>query len=139
MGRPDGAHTHGHGGGGGLALLIVAAVVVIALGEPVAHAVAGAIQTVLIIAAVVVGAAIFGVATFLIWHLRHSIDARPAPRLYHPPAAAIPAESGPAEIHLHFHGVDPADMPAVAEAARLASLPRPPLPAVVQIDRRGGR
>jgi hypothetical protein len=123
MARLDGAHTHG-GGGGGLARLIAAVLIVAALAEPVTAAAAGVIRALLIAAVVVVGLAVVAGGVLVAWRLRG--PRRPAVRyLPRSTAAAVPADPRPAEIHLHFHGVAPADVPDMIDAARLVPLPRP--------------
>lgn len=117
MGRPDGAHTHGHGGGGfdpGVLGVIALAVVVAAVVGPMV----AALIHILIMVATVIGVTVLAGGGFLLWHSRHALAARAARPLTRPTVTALPADSPRGEIHLHFHGVDPAEVSGVIEAAR---------------------
>jgi Flp pilus assembly protein TadB len=129
MGHPDGAHTHGSGGSG-LGEVIVILLAVALLGPAVAAAVAELVHVLLIMAGVVVGAGAAGLVGLLAWQLRRTrVDAartmpplpskmvraaRPLPqarRAGELPAA--PQREPPGGLHLHFHGLDAAQVAAI--------------------------
>jgi hypothetical protein len=130
MGHGDGAHTHG-GGGSGLGELLVILLAVALLGPAVAAAVAELVHVLLIVAGVIVGVGAAGLAGLLAWQLRRTrvdaarampprtLVARAAPPLPQARRAgelpAAPQHEPPGGLHLHFHGVDPAN---VAELIR---------------------
>jgi hypothetical protein len=122
VGAPDGAHTHGSGGGGGAALPIALIILgALALGAPAA---AAAVHLLVIVVTVVVVLAVAGGAGLLVYRLRHPRPPRLVPweSMADRPA---PAEVSQGTVHLHLHGVDPADLPAIVAAARSAPFPRP--------------
>lgn len=121
----DGAHTHGPGGGGVVVVAVIAAAVLI--GSGAASAIASVLVTILIIAAAVIALAVAAVVALLVHRTRqdrrrppiatravHQLPPEVRPHLeknkdqvlLHPRAAIEP----PREIHLHFHGTDPADV-----------------------------
>jgi hypothetical protein len=129
MGHPDGAHTHGSGGSG-LGELLVILLAVALLGPAVAAAVAELVHVLLIVAGVTVGVGAAGLAGLLAWQLRRTrVDAartmpplpskmvraaRPLPqarRAGELPAA--PQREPPGGLHLHFHGLDAAQIAAI--------------------------
>ena len=129
MGHPDGAHTHG-GGGSGLGGVFVILLAVALLGPAVAAAVAELVHVLLITAAVIVSAGAAGLVGLLAWQLRRTrVDAartmpplpskmvraaRPLPqarRAGELPAA--PQREPPGGLHLHFHGLDAAQVAAI--------------------------
>ncbi len=120
MGIPDGAHSHGHGGGGlGTAVLVILAAAV--LGPAVAAA-AAAIVHALIIAAVLLGLTAAGLVALGGWRLRQQQPEPPQVVHHIIPAPARPSQAlpeqppaieRPRDIHLHFHGVAPADVAAI--------------------------
>lgn len=120
------------GGGGGLALVVIVAVVLIGSGaaSAAASAVASLLVTLAIVLGALIGLAVLGGIGFLVWRARQDRPGRPiAARLMYPypvPPAVAPHLEGagrPAveaprnELHLHFHGMTPAD---AAEAIRTA-------------------
>jgi hypothetical protein len=128
MGHPDGAHTHGSGGSGLGELLVI--LLAVALLGPAAAAVAELVHVLLIVAGVIVGAGAAGLAGLLAWQLRRTrVDAarampplpskmvraaRPLPqarRAGELPAA--PQREPPGGLHLHFHGLDAAQVAAI--------------------------
>jgi hypothetical protein len=148
MGRPDGAHTHGPQGGGGTLLAVIAAAVLIGSGAApaaVSALVTIVIVTGCVIGLAVLGGIALLVyrARSIVRLTRKTptrserpgrpIPARPvyqlpperAPQLEesHKPAIEPRPENHfpaiePPQLHLHFHGMSPAE---VAEAIRQAS------------------
>jgi hypothetical protein len=133
MGHPDGAHTHGSGGSGLGELLVI--LLAVALLGPAAAAVAELVHVLLIVAGVIVGAGAAGLAGLLAWQLRRTrVDAarampplpskmvraaRPLPqarRAGELPAA--PQREPPGGLHLHFHGLDAAQIAAIIARQR---------------------
>ena len=133
MGHPDGAHTHGSGGSGLGELLVI--LLGVALLGPAAAAVAELVHVLLIVAGVIVGAGAAGLAGLLAWQLRRTrVDAarampplpskmvraaRPLPqarRAGELPAA--PQREPPGGLHLHFHGLDAAQIAAIIARQR---------------------
>jgi hypothetical protein len=132
MGIPDGAHTHGSGSGssGGLStalLVLVGAALAVKLAGPAAAAVGELVHVLLVVVAVVGGAAGACLLGFCAWRLyrwRHEDAAR---TLAAPPSRVRAARPLPEpqperraiepgqQLHLHFHGTDPAE---VAEIIR---------------------
>jgi hypothetical protein len=126
MGIPDGAHTHGHGsgrpGGAGVVLLVILAAAL--LGPAVAAAAAALLHALLIAAVLILDLAAVGVVALVAYRVR---QARPEPpRVVHRitpapwrPAQALPeprpAMGRPTEVHLHLHGVTPADIAAILD------------------------
>ena len=129
MGHPDGAHTHGSGGNGlGTAVLVViGAALAVKLAGPVLDAAAELLRVLLITAGVIVGvgaASLVGLA----WRWRSRKDAarampprtlvaRAAPPLPQARRAgelpAAPQRETPGGLHLHFHGLDAAQVAAI--------------------------
>ncbi len=126
---PDGAHVHGHGGGGpgpfSALMLFLALAFAAMIAGPVIAAVTVLVHVVLIIAAALVATAVAAGAGLLAWHLRrHRAGRRPSVPLLTPrplrgtqplsePREPRPALERPAELHLHLHGVTPADIAAM--------------------------
>ena len=121
----DGAHTHGTDGVGGLAVVVIAALL---LGSGVASAVAHAIVTIMIVLGCTVALTAAGCIAWIIWQLRQDRprQAMAAPAVVQlPPATAQRLEAAQPlaiepprnELHLHFHGMTPAE---AAEAIRQA-------------------
>jgi hypothetical protein len=116
---PDGAHTHGGGGSGlGTAVLIILAVAL--LGPAVAAAVAELLRILLLVVVVMVCISAAVLAGTLAWRRRRLGAARagvlpesrwaraaPTPSLRPAPRAAIEQQR---QVHLHFHGTDPAEI-----------------------------
>jgi hypothetical protein len=131
MGHPDGAHTHGSGGSGiGAAVLAVVAVALAVKVLPVVvDAVAELVHVLLIAAGVIVGVGADGLAGLLAWQLRRTrvdaarampprtLVARAAPPLPQARRAGeLPTASQrepPGGLHLHFHGLDAAQVAAI--------------------------
>ena len=123
--------TTDSGGGGGLgvaALIILAAALlgpaVATATAAVAVAVAELVHIVLITVAVLLGLGAFGLVALAAARVhrcrtgataRTSVPAPPPWRALEAPRAAQPAIETPRQVHLHFHGVDAAD---VAELLR---------------------
>jgi hypothetical protein len=115
-------------GGGSGGLVLIAVIVVVALGSGAASAAASALVTLLIIAAAVIGVAVLGGVAVLIYRTRSERPRRP---IAAPAVSPLPPESRPQlegshkpaiepprnELHLHFHGMTPAE---AAEAIRTA-------------------
>jgi hypothetical protein len=128
MGHPDGAHTHG-GGSSGLGELLVILLAVALLGPALAAAVAELVHVLLIVAGVIVGVGATGLAGLLAWQLRRTrvdaarampprtLVARAAPPLPQARRAgelpAAPQREPPGGLHLHFHGLDAAQVAAI--------------------------
>lgn len=100
-------------GGGGKVLLIIA--VLLLAGSGTAEAVSAAVVALIVTLAVTV----LGGGAYLVYRARH--ETAPLMReIAPPPVRQVPAQERPAieaprELHLHFHGADPA---AVAEILR---------------------
>jgi hypothetical protein len=116
------------GGSGGLVLVLAA---VILAGSGAASAAVSALVTILIITGSVIGAAVLGGIGWLVYRARQDRPGRPIaarPIVQLPPAArpGLPEPCKPAieaprnELHLHFHGMSPAE---AAEAIRRAGTP----------------
>jgi hypothetical protein len=120
--------TEGGGGGPGTVVLVIVAAAL--LGPAVAAAVAELLHVLVIVAGVIAGVGATGLVSVLAWRWRHPRPAaarttpplpsrvvRAAPQL--PPerqAPQLPAAPGrelPGGLHLHFHGVEAADVAAV--------------------------
>jgi hypothetical protein len=130
MGIPDGAHTHGSGGSGlGTAVLVViGAALAVKLAGPVLDAAAELLRVLLIAAGVIVGVGAASLVGLIAWRWRSRKDAarampprtlvaRAAPPL---PQARRTAElprrarrEPPGGLHLHFHGLDAAQVAAI--------------------------
>jgi hypothetical protein len=127
MGIPDGAHTHhghGHGSGGiGVALLVLAGTVLaVKLAAPAAAAVGELLRVILIAAGVLAGLAGGGLVAIVAVRGRRSLAGGttrvsfPARAPRRPVRAATEPRAAierPAEVHLHFHGVDAEDVAAI--------------------------
>lgn len=106
-------------GGGGLVLVIVA----VLAGSGAASAIASAVVTIAIIIACTITAAVLAGIGVLVYRARQDRPEQPivAPVVHQIPPARPPALEGsdkpaiepPREIHLHFHGADPADVAAL--------------------------
>jgi hypothetical protein len=132
--KPSGAHTHTDGGGGGGAVLAVIALVLVgaAIARPVAHAAEEVLRVVVLAAEILAGAAVAGLGTWAAIAIarnrkdRSAALPRPASttgRVLPPAGRSAPRSALPSpapELHLHLHGVSPAD---VAELVRRNSLP----------------
>jgi hypothetical protein len=118
MGHPDGAHTHGHSGGGlGTVVLVILAAAL--LGPAIAAAVAELLHLLVIVIAAVAGAGLVAAGA---WRLRSGRQdtarvlyrVTPAPPRPSPlPSQPRPAIEAPRQVHLHFHGTDPAEVAAI--------------------------
>jgi uncharacterized membrane protein YraQ (UPF0718 family) len=124
MGIPDGAHTHGHSGGSGFGMVVLVIVAAALLGPAVAAAVAELLHLLVIAVAIVGGLALAGAVALVAFRVsrgrqetaRVLYRVTPAPLKPSPlPSAPPTAIEAPRQVHLHFHGVDPAD---VAELIR---------------------
>ena len=115
------------GGGGGLVLAVIAAAVLI--GSGAASAIASALVTIAIVIGSIIGLAILGGIGLLVYRARQDRPGRPiaARQVYRLGPAAAPHLEGSQplaiqpsrnELHLHFHGMSPAE---AAEAIRQAS------------------
>jgi hypothetical protein len=125
MGVPDGAHTHGHGGGSGIGAAVLALVVVALAVKvlPVAvDAAAELVRLALIAVAVLAGLAVAGGVALAAFHVhrwrtrgttRVSLPAPTAQRAVEAPREPRPALEAPRQVHLHFHGTDPAEVAAI--------------------------
>jgi hypothetical protein len=125
MGIPDGAHTHGHGGGSGLGtavLVLFGAALAVKAAPAVLGAAAELLHVVLIAAAVILGLAGAGVAALVAVRVRRGLQETPramhhitpAPPKPSPlPSEPPPAIEAPRQLHVHFHGVDAADVAAI--------------------------
>jgi hypothetical protein len=132
MGIPDGAHTHGSGDGGTIVLVVLAAALAVKLAGPVLGALAELLHVFLIGAGVIVGAGAAGLVGLLAWQLRRTrVDAartipplpskvvraaQPLPLPQARRAPELPAASQhepPGGLHLHFHGLDAAQVAAI--------------------------
>lgn len=130
--------SSGGDGIGTVALVVLAAIVVAAVAGPVVHAAAELVRLVVIAAAIIAGLALAAAVALVAWRLRRrrlssplvvhqappvtyrSAESLPAPQSS---PAAIPAPQRQAEVHLHFHGVDAAEVAAI-----LAERSMPPIP-----------
>jgi hypothetical protein len=126
MGHPDGAHTHGSGGFDPMPALVVIGVIL--AGPAVLAALVEIVQLALIIAIAVAVAAVAGLAAVIVWRVRHQDPpATQSPMLVHrtiltPRSAAVtrpaPVKAIEApQLHVHYHGADPADAAAVIRQA----------------------
>lgn len=110
--------TGGAAGSPGSALLVIAVLLLCGSGGTVA-AVAAAVVDTLIAAVVVVVLVVAALAAFLVHLARHPASLPrgivPAPVTHQLPGAERPAIAAKPELHLHFHGADPA---GVAEILR---------------------
>lgn len=122
MGHGDGAHTHGGGGFDPMLILII--IGAIAAAGPVAAAAAELLHLLVIVVAVLAGVVGAGVVAYVAFRVSHRgqdatrvlYRATPAPPRPSPlPSEARSAIEAARQVHLHFHGVDPAD---VAELIR---------------------
>ncbi len=130
MGIPDGAHTHGSGGSGiGTAVLVViGAALAVKLAGPVLDAAAELLRVLLIAAGVIVGVGAASLVGLIAWRWRSRKDAARAmpPRTLVARAApplpqarrtaelpAAPQREPPGGLHLHFHGLDAAQVAAI--------------------------
>ncbi|HEY1321016.1 MAG TPA: hypothetical protein VGF32_12245 [Streptosporangiaceae bacterium] len=123
------------GGSGGLVLVVIA--VVILAGSGAASAAVSALATILVIIGSIIGLTVVVGAGVLVWRARSDRPGRPiSPPVVSRIGAAAPSglsepykpalgapqplaiEPPRNELHLHFHGMDPAE---VAEAIRQAS------------------
>ena len=130
MGHPDGAHTDGSGGSGlGTAVLVViGAALAVKLAGPVLDAAAELLRVLLIAAGVIVGVGGASLVGLIAWRWRsrkaaaramppRTLVARAAPPL--PQARrtaglpAAPQREPPGGLHLHFHGLDAAQVAAI--------------------------
>ena len=114
--------TTDSGGGGGLGTVVLVIVAAALLGPAVAAAVAELLHLLVIAVAVVGGLALAGGLALVAFRVSHRSQEtarvlyrvtpappRPAP-LPSEPQAAIEA---PRQLHLYFHGADPADVAAI--------------------------
>ena len=122
MGHADGAHTHGGGGFDPMPILII--IGAIAVAGPVAATAAELLHLLVIVLVVLVAVAGAGLVAYCAY--RVSRRGQETPRLAYratvaPPRSSPlrseprPAIDAPRQVHLHFHGSDPAD---VAEIIR---------------------
>jgi hypothetical protein len=120
MGRADGAHTHGGGGFDPMPILIIIGAIVLA--GPVAAAAAELLHLlviVLVVLAAVAGAGLVAYVAFWVSRGRQETAralyrVAPAPPRPSPlPSAPPPAIEAPRQVHLHFHGADPAEVAAI--------------------------
>lgn len=121
MRHGDGAHTHGGGGFDPMPILII--ISAIAVAGPVAAAAVELLHILLIAVVLILSLGAVGLAAVIAFRVhcwraggitRVSLPAPTAARPIRAPAAPRRAiERG--QLHLHFHGVDPAD---VAELIR---------------------
>ena len=126
MGHPDGARTHGSGGSGLGEVIVMLAVAL--LGPAVAAAVAELLHVLLIAAGVIVGVGAASLVGLIAWRWRSRKDAarampprtlvaRAAPPLPQARRAAelpaAPQRETPGGPHLHFHGLDAAQIAAI--------------------------
>jgi hypothetical protein len=125
------------GGGGGLVPVLVVIGVVVLIGSGTASAAAGALASLLVMIAIVLGSlAVLAVAAgiaWLVWRARHDRPGRPVARsavVQLPREAPPPVEAsqprpaiGPAReiesraLHLHFHGLPGAEQAEVIRQA----------------------
>jgi hypothetical protein len=130
MGLPDRAHTHGSGGSGlGTAVLVViGAALAVKLAGPVLDAAAELLRVLLIAAGVIVGVGAASLVGLIAWRWRSRKDAARAmpPRTLVARAAsplpqarraaetpAAPQRETPCGRHLHFHGLNAAQVAAI--------------------------
>jgi hypothetical protein len=130
--NPDGVHTHGHSGGSGLGtavLVVIGAALAVKLAGPVLDATAELLRVLLIAAGVIVGVGGASLVGLIAWRWRsRKAAARAMPprtlvaRAAQPPllqarrAGELPAASQrepPGGLHLHFHGLDAAQVAAI--------------------------
>jgi hypothetical protein len=115
--------TDSGGSGLGQAVVIVGAAALIAsVAGPVAAAVAGVIEAVLVVLAVIVGLAVAGGLALVAYRVRGRRANTVPPGIIHapPPARPVQARTVPRaierrEVHLHFHGVTAEDVAAIIE------------------------
>ena len=114
--------TTDSGGGGGLGMVVLVIVAAALLGPAVAAAVVELLHLlviVLVVLAAVAGAGLVALAAFHVSRRRQE-----APRLAYratvapPRPSPLPSEPRPAieaprQVHLHFHGTDPAEVAAI--------------------------
>jgi hypothetical protein len=121
MPHPDGAHTHGHGhGSSGGSGLVVAALILLALAFA-GPTLAAALNALLVAAVILGGLALAGGTVLVYCRVRRSLAAGDRPVALPPPAPWRPVQAptepraldGPAELHLHLHGVNAQDIAAI--------------------------
>lgn len=99
-------------GGGGKAVLLIAGVLLLA-GSGAAEAVSAAFVALVIALAVVVVTCVAGLGAYLVYRARHEtaplVREIAPPLVRQVPAAERPAIEAPRELHLHFHGLGPAE------------------------------
>jgi hypothetical protein len=119
--RPSGAHTHPDGGSGGAAVAVLALFILVGAGSTIAAALSDVLHVLALAALVTAGLALAAAAGVVVWRLRHRN--RPAPwtatavpgraaRLVVPPRAQRTAIGRGNDVHLHLHGLSPADITA---------------------------
>jgi hypothetical protein len=120
------------GGGGGLGVVVLIIVAAALLGPAVAAAVAGLLHLLVIAVAVVGGVTLADGLALVAFRVSHrgqetaralyrvtSAPPQPSPL----PSELRPAIEAPRQVHLHFHGADPAE---VAEIIRRQQDGQPP-------------
>ena len=119
--RPSGAHTHPDGGGGA-AVAVLALFILVGAGSTIAAALADVLRVLALIACTTAALAVAAAAGVVVWRVRHRN--RPAPwtvttlppsratRAVVPPQAQRPAIGRGNDVHLHLHGLSPADIAA---------------------------
>ena len=108
------------GGGGGALVLIAVAVLI---GSGAVSVVARALEVIAIVLGCTVAVAVAGCIGWVVWQLRQDRQggAIARPPVYQLPPKSVsaltdsraPAIEPPREVHLHFHGTDPADVAAL--------------------------
>jgi hypothetical protein len=119
--RPSGAHTHPDSGGGA-AVAVLALFILVGAGGAIAAAAGDVLRVLALVACVTTGLAVTAAAGVVVWRIRHrdrpapwtvtTLPARPATRMLVPPAAQRRAIGRGNDVHLHLHGLSPADIAA---------------------------
>jgi hypothetical protein len=125
--RPSGAHTHDEGASGA-AVAVLALFILAGAGSTIAAALADVLRVLVLVASVTAGLAVAATAGVVAWRVRHrdrrapwtvtTLPARRAARMLAPPRAQRPAIGRGGDVHLHLHGLSPADI--AAALARLS-------------------
>jgi uncharacterized membrane protein YraQ (UPF0718 family) len=118
------------GGGGGLGVVVLIIVAAALVGPAVAAAVAGLLHLLVIAAVALVAVAAAGLVALVAYRVSHKgqesretarglyrvtpAPARPSPLRSEP----RPAIEAPRQVHLHFHGADPAEVAAIIRSQR---------------------
>lgn len=119
--RPSGAHTHPDSGGGA-AVAVLALFILVGAGSTIAAALADVLRVLALIACMTAGLAVTATAGVVVWRVRHrnrptpwtvtTLPGRQQVPVLPPARAERPALGRGSDVHLHLHGLSPADIAA---------------------------